>query len=250
MTLSLKIASIVSAAVGMIVGFIAARFAPRRRAAIAPRAAAAADVKERWLIGQSHAEIASGTFTERTVLQLLILLRRHAPQGTPVLEFGDFIAHREKDRGILRRYMQRVQQALLGQRNKPVRLPVFSVAQIGESLNTLLSTFGLAPFDDEQVNRVAVCIITLLQGVVVEVPNGPSVGFAIAMSSDHVTLMGHGSVPAGHVFQYPLLIAANHDYEFGLSKHRINFLLSADLVVRSYSLDGVFRCEQTLPRIR
>jgi hypothetical protein len=37
------------------------------------------DAKERWLIGQARSTLEAGTFCERDVLGLLILLREHAP---------------------------------------------------------------------------------------------------------------------------------------------------------------------------
>ena len=60
------------------------------------------DAKERWLIEQTLVTLEAGTFSERDVLALLILLRRHAQPTSVIREFGDFVAHREKDRGILK----------------------------------------------------------------------------------------------------------------------------------------------------
>jgi hypothetical protein len=209
------------------------------------------DQKEQWLVGQACSTIAAGTFTERDVLTLLILLRRHAPLNSPIREFGDFVAHREKDRGILQEYVSRAQKALRGETGDTVNLPVFSVSEIGKALNDLLATFAVGPFDTERVNQIAVCIITLLQTVVVETPLGQELGgFGVAMSSDHIILMGRGTVPAGHVFEYPLLIAENHAYEYSLAQHQVDYPMRNDFIVQAYAVDGVFRCEQTRPMLR
>lgn len=61
------------------------------------------DAKEQFLIEQLTDTILSGPFSERDVLALLILLRRHAKQESVIREFGDFVAHREKDRGWLQK---------------------------------------------------------------------------------------------------------------------------------------------------
>jgi hypothetical protein len=72
------------------------------------------DTKERWLIEQARATLEAGTFTERDVLGLLILLRRHAQLKSVVREIGDFVAHRERDRGILQTYLRHIQAVLTG----------------------------------------------------------------------------------------------------------------------------------------
>jgi hypothetical protein len=206
------------------------------------------DQKERWLIARARSTIASGTFTECDVLTLLILLRRHAPPKSPAREFGDFIAHREKDRGILQEYVDRAQKALRGETGSAVSLPVFSVSEIGTSINDLLMSLDVEPFAGERVNQIVVCIITLLQTVIVRTPLGVNIGgFVVAMSSAHIILMGHGTVPAGHVFQYPLLIAENDGYEYSLAKHPVAYPMNADFIVHAYAESGTFRCEQTRP---
>ena len=206
------------------------------------------DQKERWLIARVCSTIAGGNFTECDVLTLLILLRRHAPPNSPAREFGDFIAHREKDRGILREYVDRAQRALRGETGAAVSLPVFSVLEIGTAINDLLGSFDIEPFEGERVNQIAVCIITLLQTVVVRTPLGRQIGgFGVAMSSAHIVLMGHGTVPAGHIFQYPLLIAENHGYENSLAQNHVAYPMNAEFIVSTYAENGIFRCEQTRP---
>lgn len=72
------------------------------------------DVKERWLLTGLSEQIGGGTFDERDVLAFLILLRRHTPNDHLVRELGDFVAHRERDRGMLRRYLADVQRMFDG----------------------------------------------------------------------------------------------------------------------------------------
>ena len=66
------------------------------------------DAKEKVLVADLYKRIATRTFHERDVLALLILLREHAPKGSPVGELSDFVAHREKDRGSLKTYVHRI----------------------------------------------------------------------------------------------------------------------------------------------
>jgi len=139
------------------------------------------DAKERWLIEQTRSTLESGSFSEHDVLGLLILLRRHAPACSAVREFGDFVAHREKDRGILHTYLCRIQTALNGTaapHDQPLTLPIFTSSDIHASLNELLTSLGISPIDAELGNRLAVCIISLLQSVKVDTQlNTPALGF-------------------------------------------------------------------------
>jgi hypothetical protein len=57
------------------------------------------DSKEKFLVDEPCRRITQQTFHERDVLAPLILLREHSTAESPVREFADFIAHREKDRG-------------------------------------------------------------------------------------------------------------------------------------------------------
>ncbi len=210
------------------------------------------DTKEHWLIEEALATITSGSFSEQDVLALLILLRRHCPPRTPVREFGDFVAHREKDRGILQEFLNRVQLRFHDREPadvEPPRLPVFTAEEIEQSLNDVLERNGFATVDREVANRIIVSIISLLQYVQVETELGSPVrGFAVGISTSQVALLGHGTVPPRlHVFQFPLLIANNNGYEFSLAHPdapKVDLFMPFDGLVQTYSSKGEFRIEQ------
>lgn len=208
------------------------------------------DTKERWLIEQARATLETGTFTELDVLGLLILLRRHAQSASVVREFGDFVAHREKDRGILQTYLSHIQAVLKGDavpNYQPVKQQVITSNDIHTAFNELFSSLGFGPIGAELGNRLAVCIITLLQSVRVRTSsNTPALGFVVQVSSFKIVLMGHGEVPAGHVFRFPILIADNNGYEASLAMASppVESLLGGDFIVEAYCQDDVFRIEQ------
>ena len=66
------------------------------------------DAKEKFLVDELCRRIREQKFHERDVLALLILLRGHSAAESPVRELADFIAHREKERGALKKYVQHV----------------------------------------------------------------------------------------------------------------------------------------------
>ena len=150
------------------------------------------DAKETWLVNATVDAIASGNFHERDVL-----LREYAAGNTPLREFGDFVAHRERDRGILLQVRERIRGALLGQTNTTENLPIWSVAQIGDSLNVTFARLGVPSLDPENVNRVTVSVMTLLQGVRLGQNQFDHLG--IEMSSHYILLQAYGKLPAGHI---------------------------------------------------
>ena len=56
------------------------------------------DAKEIFLVQKIYKKIVNSSYNEFDIYALLMLLRQHVKNG-PIREFGDFIAHREKDRG-------------------------------------------------------------------------------------------------------------------------------------------------------
>jgi hypothetical protein len=208
------------------------------------------DANERWLIEQARATLEAGTFSERDVLGLLILLRRHARSNSAVCEFGDFVAHREKDRGILHRYLGRIQTALKGKavpNGQFAMRPVFTSDDIRDSFNELFTSLGFSPIDSELGNRLAVCVISLLQSVKVDTQlNTPALGFVVQMSSFKIVLIGLGELPAGHIVGFPMLVADNNGYEASLAMASppVESLHGGDFLVEAYCQDGVFTVEQ------
>jgi hypothetical protein len=200
------------------------------------------DAKEQWLVERAVATLRGGTFGETDVLALLILLRRVAPKFSPIREFADFIAHRERDRGILLSYIERVRLALEAS-GDPVKLPVWSCDEVVASLNAALAVFCVPAFEAELGNRICVSIITILQSVHVEAPSSIS-HLTVGLSSHQVGLFGRGAVPSGHIFQFPLFIAENRGYEYSLTLENCEFFMGGDRIIEALSRSGSFMLEQ------
>jgi hypothetical protein len=203
------------------------------------------DSKERWLIEELHAKVTNGTYDEFDILALLIILRNSSPKMTPVHEFGDFIAHRQKKIGILKDYLERVQKQLHNLKEvngSPIKLPIYTVSEIKKSYNDCFASIGLSPLDDEAANQVTVCIISLLQCVEVQTQTTSSVkGLSIGICSEFIGLLGHGDIAAGHGFCFPMLIARNN-YEPlpGID----TWMILDNFVTKAYAVGGQFQLEQ------
>ena len=171
------------------------------------------DPKELWLIESLRDRISGADFDEFDCLGLLMLLRQHCPAAHVVRELADFVAHREKDRGILKDYLQRIQQSFHvppASRGEPVALPIYTWREIRTGLSNILESLGIAGFDDVVGNHVTVAAISLLQGVSVKVSGIPRpLKLAIAVSNEHITLLGEAILPAGHTVVFPLIMAEN-----------------------------------------
>lgn len=127
------------------------------------------DAKEERLIGELYHRIKDYSFHERDILALLILLRPYADIGSPVRELGDFIAHREKDRGALKNYVQHVVryvEAVAHKTSGQAKIEVVhSSGAFHDSLNIVLSKLELAALTTNEADSILVCVMSLLQDV-------------------------------------------------------------------------------------
>jgi hypothetical protein len=124
------------------------------------------DAKEQCLVSQLYHRICAGHFYEPDVAALLILLRRHAEKYSPVNELSDFIAHREKDRGTLKTYMNDIVRYFRKETQRLSTNPIHSATDFKYSLNaTLMAAFELSPLDSNLTNDILTCIMSLLQDV-------------------------------------------------------------------------------------
>ena len=127
------------------------------------------DAKETYLVADLHQRISSCAFHERDILGLLILLREHAVDPSPVRELGDFVAHREKDRGALKKYVQHVAAYLEAAAKKtPAQVKiefVHSSAAFRDSLNAVFGRVGFPPLSTDLSDDVLTCVMSLLQDV-------------------------------------------------------------------------------------
>lgn len=172
------------------------------------------DRKEGWQVSRLHAQIVQGTFSEEDVFALLMLLREYSAKGSPIRECADFIAHREKDRGQVFEYLERTKHVLdnLGKVSTVLQIkPVFSLPEMKDCLDSCFVRFGLPSLGPQWVDRIMVCIISLLQDVRLVRRDGTPVGvLEVALSKTEVILLGKvrlDSKPVHVVF--PALVATN-----------------------------------------
>jgi hypothetical protein len=105
------------------------------------------DKKEQFLISTYHERLIQKQFDELDVFSLLILLRRHCDKHSPIFEIANFIAHRERDRGDIWKYMVGIKQGLLkvqtGEGYNFQIQEVYTENDIIQALNELFSNLNL-----------------------------------------------------------------------------------------------------------
>lgn len=197
------------------------------------------DAKEFWLITQLHSTIESGSFTERDILALLITLRNHTRKDNLVREFGDFIAHREKDRGILKEYLSSIQSSMNSKSSNTAEV-VFKVhtsESIQNSFNEVFRSLGLSELNLEVANQITVCIISLLQSVEIKIEDlvASVPKLLIGVTYEYIALLGQGKLPTGHIMAFPVLIASN---KYVNLPSNVTQYMILDHVVETYSVNG------------
>jgi len=155
------------------------------------------DDKERYMVEQIHTVLLSGSFHEQDILRLFIILRNQARKGSLVEEFGDFVAHREKDRGLLKSSMKSAMSALVNKTE--VDFPQINTSEIHNALNGTFKSLGLQEIDERLANQITVCLISLLQFVKV-VPDKKEIQ---SFTSE---------------FEYKLFVCISHQHIFLLEK--------------------------------
>ncbi|MDH3457606.1 MAG: hypothetical protein OER90_12280 [Gemmatimonadota bacterium] len=127
------------------------------------------DEKERAIVATIHDRIRARAFDENDVLSFLIVTRHYAGADTPLRELGDFVAHRERDRGLMQRYLQHVcefRDAFLAGRAATLHSkPVFGVSDVHASLGSALEQFDLPLLCEAEVNDVLATAMSILQQV-------------------------------------------------------------------------------------
>lgn len=173
----------------------------------------AMDNKELEIITELHNRIITKLCNESDIYSILILLRCYAKEKTAVKEFGDFIAHREKDRGFINEYLIRTKEILdnLGKRNELLVIKnVFSFEEIKTSFNEILSKLNLQNFNDEIVRIIIVFIISLLQDVNIIDKKKNSVGkLVFSISKNEIVLLGRVYVQNKTFVVFPVLSVKN-----------------------------------------
>lgn len=152
------------------------------------------DAKENQLIDYYHQRVVSNIFDETDIYMILILLRRHASKRSPVYEFSNFVAHREKDRGLIHEYIldkKRFFERDIKGESRLVVNPVYSLTEVEKSFNGLLKDIYKPLFSSQTVQDIVFCIIILLQNVQLVNKKGKYIGtLTVGINRHEISLMG------------------------------------------------------------
>lgn len=168
------------------------------------------DFKERALIMGLLGRVQALEFEEHHALSLLILLRRHAASKAPMAaELGNFVAHRERDRGLLLRFLKQVQGALLpgGQAPNYYDTPV-SVPVLHDQLNALLAEHSLPSIGFEQTECLALVVAAILDHVEFPVQGARSSRLLFGFNAHFAGLFGEVPTPSATV-AFPVMAVRN-----------------------------------------
>jgi hypothetical protein len=128
------------------------------------------DAKAKTIAAQLIARIYRGSFSENDVHLLLLLLREGESAGSPVRELADFIAHRERDRGVVHGYIVANGRAHAAKRYSQVLdRVVFSPSELVDSANSCLRRQALPALPDAIGSDLTFCVMSLLQDVAFKV---------------------------------------------------------------------------------
>jgi hypothetical protein len=167
------------------------------------------------------------------------MLRNHVKADNVIREFGDFVAHREKDRGRLRDYINIVKKGLeTGE--LPQNIPIAN-KHIQENMNAALRSLAFPELSEELANQFTICVISLLQSVQVQIKDREKITplkLHVGVGRDKIWLIGEAFNPQGHLFYFPIMFGQNKyipdvDYDYPPMK--------MEQVVEAISVNKVFR---------
>lgn len=79
------------------------------------------DEKETSIATAILNDVKAGSFTDEQVELLWMKLREHVPRGSLVREFGDFVAHRPRDKGLVYKHVRKMIDAFKAFEKKKVK---------------------------------------------------------------------------------------------------------------------------------
>ena len=190
------------------------------------------DAKEASLVKHYYDKVRSLSFDEKDIYALMILLRESSKGQEPVVwELGNFVAHRERDRGEFWHALSRTKSFFNADGTKLVDVfevkPVFNDQEVKDSLNSLFGRLGFGPVCDEAANGILLCIISLLHAARIMNKGRDEVGVLLfAYDKQYVYLFGRFSVQRMTQFshlQVPVLQIQNRYLSpaSSISKHQI-----------------------------
>ncbi|WP_407855571.1 hypothetical protein [Enterococcus hailinensis] len=126
------------------------------------------DNKESLLIDQCLGSFYENIFVETDVYLLLILLRQHSKKSSIVFELANFVAHRERDRGNVHKYIfeTKLKVEKIGTENTQIKIStMFDEHKLLKDINSILFELEKQTLSVEIADDLMLCVISLLQGV-------------------------------------------------------------------------------------
>ncbi|MEB9416022.1 hypothetical protein P4J15_23490 [Bacillus cereus] len=126
------------------------------------------DGKEKLLLDYYFERFQNNRFDEKDVYAFLILIRRQAKGFQSINELADFIAHRDKEKGGIKKYLEDVKYKFenIGKIDAVITIkPAFSFKEIKTAINKILMNNNYEKLNDETINHILLCIISILQDV-------------------------------------------------------------------------------------
>jgi hypothetical protein len=175
------------------------------------------DKKEKSLIEYYVSKFLDNTFDEKDVYAFLILIRNQSKGIKCINELADFIAHRDKNKGFIKEYLQKTKYTLdnLGKINTVMEIKeVFTFKEIKNGINKVLVDCGFNKLSNEKINDFITCLISILQHVRIY-DNKKEIGrLYFAISKKQIILMGIVKVVQDGVKKgeaaFPVLTAKNN----------------------------------------
>ncbi len=117
-------------------------------------------------LGELHARLSAGTFSETDVSALLVLLREKS-RGGPILELAHSIVHSERDSGLFFKRMKENRDSLnnLGRKSGTVRsCEIISSDDFAQNLDDTFARYGLSSLGRPLDDLIFLWGLSLLQG--------------------------------------------------------------------------------------
>lgn len=129
------------------------------------------DMKSRALIADLLLRIDSGTFTEGDVSAFWLALREHVPKYPLVREFGDFVAHRERDKGRIYNHVSTLIEQFKGYPNTTVEVKeAFQETDLIREVSSALQKLSLSVPRNSALRMRIVATFFMIQYALVKNP--------------------------------------------------------------------------------
>ncbi|SHI09584.1 hypothetical protein SAMN02745196_02806 [Clostridium collagenovorans DSM 3089] len=152
------------------------------------------DDKEKQIIKDLCKKFIDRNYSESDVVSFLIMLRRHAKGIRSITELGDFIAHRDKEKGGVKDYLEKTKNVLdnLGQINTTLVIKeVFTFKEFRNGINRILQNNSISKLDDTIINDLMLFSMSIIQETTIRNKESDKLGILkFSISEAKIILLG------------------------------------------------------------